>query len=1052
MILSDASVRRPVAMSALIIGLVLLGLQAYKKMTVEFLPSMNIPILTIQTIYPGASPEQLETDVAKRIEDKMMSLDGLDTIESTCMENVCLTTVQFVTGVDIDLAATDVREKLDMIAGDLPADAEDPIIQKFDVNATAVVNLALTGDAPRAELFDFADNTLKDRITTIPGVAECTLIGGAEREVQVLLDRERLAARGLSSTQVVSAIQSAIRKIPSGRVRGYGTEYSVEFDADFKDVSAMNNLVLTASDGKRCYLRDVGRVEMGTEELRQKATYDGKPCISIEVVKREDANAVQVVDRVRAAMDRLRAELPGGMELKWVKDDGAFIRATVDSAWSNVGQGILLTAAILFLFLYNVRSTIVIAITMPLTIVIGLFFLSFLGYTLNTSTLISIGLSVGILVTNSIVVMEAIVKHLDEGNSPMEAARKGANESWIPVLASAGTNVVVLFPIAMINVTVGQFLRPLVVTMIVLTLVSLFISFTLTPLLCMLILRQRGKPSKWNPITYMERGWNAMFDKQTAAYGGTLRFLSRWRLVAIPVLAGVAWLFMVSMGLAPKIGGSFFTDFDKGELTVRLEFPTSYSLAATEERVREAEALLADLPELKNIVTTLGKVQGIAGQASEGVYLGQVQLKFSERTERSITQDDLQEMARDRLKGYTDCIVGVFKPTAIGGISTDLEYYLYGDDLATLDRLGTQLKDWAETEGSFSEADTTVRAGKPKIKVIPKRTELADLKLPALGVGMALRGNLEGLDAGTFTRGDRNYDIVVKFDEQSGRDQIQQFLLPGRPGQSLLIGNVAEVSDTIMPIQILRRDKRRVSKFTANSRVAVGTAAAKLREYAKTILPPGYDAKFGGDVERMEETQKAMGEAALTAIILVILTLAAVMESWRQPVLILLTLPLALIGYMWALYTFGETFSMFVIMSAVMLIGIVVNNAILIMDQFNIHIAEGVPRHEAMAEAACERFRPIVMITFAAVLGMLPMAVGRGIGAEMRTGVGVASAGGILASGVLTMIVIPVLYNLFTREPGSVSQYSRIRTFFKRSKKTVGEPAPVPVTVEKEEK
>jgi HAE1 family hydrophobic/amphiphilic exporter-1 len=1034
-ILSDVSVRRPVALSALILGLVLLGLQAYRKMPVEFLPSMDIPLLTIQTVYPGASPEQLETDVAKRIEDKMMGLDGLDFIQSTCMENICLTQIQFVDGVDIDLAATDVREKLDMIRQDFPEDVEDPIIQKFDVNATSVVTLALAGTVPRADLFDFADNTLKDRITTIPGVAECSLIGGATREVQILLDRDQLAARGLSSTAVVAAIRNAVRKIPSGRIRGQGTEYSVEFDGEYKTVADMNNLVLVASDGQRCYLRDVGKAEMRTEELRQKATYNGDPCIVIEVVKREDANAVQVVDRVRKAMDRLRSELPGGMQLKWIKDDGAFIRSSVNSAWSNVGQGILLTAAILFLFLYNFRSTLVVAVTMPLTIVIGLFFLSFLGYTLNTSTLVSIGLSVGILVTNSIVVLEAIVSHLDKGESPREAARKGAAESWIPVLASAGTNVVVLFPIAMISVTIGQFLRPLVVTMIVMTVVSLFISFTLTPMLCMLILRHR-KPSKWNPITYLEKAWNYLFDRQTAAYGGALRFLARWRIVALPVMLAVVWLFLGSMKLAPKIGGSFFPHTDKGELTVRLEFPTSYSLAATEARVKEAESLLADLPELKSTVTTVGKVQGVAGQASEGVYLGQVQLKFSERTERDLELDTIQEMARKRLAGFTDCIVGVFRPSAIGGISSDLEYYLYGDDLDTLDELGTELKKWAETEGSFSEVDTTVRAGKPKIRVTPRRTELADISMPALNVGMALRGNIEGLKAGTFTKGDRNYDIVVKFDEQPGREQIRQFLLPGRPGESLLIGNVANVDDTIMPIQILRRDKRRVCKVSANTRVATGIAAAKLAARAKEILPPGYDAKFTGTVERMHETTSAMGEAALTAIVLVVLTLAAIMESWRQPVLILLTLPLALIGYMWALFVFGETFSLFVVMSAVMLIGIVVNNAILIMDQFNVHISEGVPRHEAMAEAAVERFRPIVMITLAAVLGMLPMALSHGIGSELRTGVGIASAGGILASGVLTMLVIPVLYNLFTRDPSENSMLNRIISRFRRTPKT----------------
>ena len=1013
-------------MSALLIGLTLLGLQALLEMPVEFLPSMDVPILTIQTVYPGASPEQLETDVAKRIEDKMMGVDGVDVIQSTCMENVCLTLIEFEHGVDIDIAATDVREKLDMILAEFPEDVEDPIIQKFDINAKPVVTLALAGDADRTDLFDFADNTLKDRLTTIPGVAECTLVGGAEKEVHLLLDRDRLAARTLTSTDVVEAVKQAVRRIPTGRIKEQGIEYSVEFDGQTQTVEQLNDLVISAKNRQRCYLRDVGNAQMKTAELRQKATIDGKPCIAIDVVKRENANGVHVVERVKAAVDKLRDQLPGGMELIWVMDDGAFIRSTVRSAWVNVGQGILLTAVILFLFLHNLRSTCVIAITMPLTIIIGLFFLDFLDYTLNTSTLIAIGLSVGILVTNSIVVLEAIVKHLEKGHSPREAAHLGTQESWIPVLASAGTNVVVLFPIARIDVVVGEFLRPLVVTMMVVTVVSLFISFTLTPLLCMLILRSSGERSRWNPVTHLAKAWNWMFARQTEAYRGLLRLLEHWRPVAVAVLAGVAWLFVVSMQLAPKIGGSFFSDFDKGEITVRLEFPTNYSLDATEKRVREAERRLRDLPELKTVLTTIGKVQGIAGQASEGVYLGQIQLKLSERTERRLTQDQLLTMARQRLADFPDCIVGVFKPTAIGGISTDIELYLSGDDLKTLNRLGTRIKTWAQGQKTFTEVDTTVRAEKPKIRVLPKHTQLADLNLPAAGIGMTLRGNVEGIEAGTFTRGDRNYDIVVKFLEQHGTKQIEQFMLPGRPGEPMLLRTVADITHTTMPIQILRRDKRRVCKVSANSTIAVGNAAASMKEYALNILPPGYDAKFAGDVERMQETQAALGQAGLTAIMLVVLTLAAIMESWRQPGLILITLPLALIGYMWALFLAGQTFSVFVVMSAVMLIGIVVNNAILIMDQFNIHVAEGIPRHKAMVTAACERFRPIIMITVAAVLGMLPMALGRGIGAELRTGVGIASAGGILASGVLTMLVIPLLYNLFTRREGATGQLRKL--------------------------
>jgi len=486
MILSDVSIRRPVAMGCLIIGLALLGLNAYRKMGLELMPKADIPYVTVVTIYPGASPEELETDVAKKIEDAVVSIDGLKHASSTCMENVCQTLLEFQLEVDVDIAATDVREKLDLIRADMPEDVEDPIIQKFDINAKPIVTLALTGDVPLDELYDFADNTLRDRITVISGVADVQLVGGAEREVHVELDRARLAARGLSSMNVVQSIQQAVRTIPSGRVREGTTEYAVKFDADYDQVDELADLEIANENGQRCHIRDVGQVSMATEELRQAAMLDGRPCIAIKVVKKADANAVRVANAVRDAMAKLNAELPGGMDLVWIDDDGTFIEATNQSAWANVFVGILLTAAILFFFLYNVRALFVVAVTMPLTIIIGLFFMQAVGYTLNTSTLIAIGMSVGILVTNSIVVLEAIVKRLDATGDSKEAARLGAKEAFVAVLASAGTNVVVLFPLAVMKTRIGLFIGPLAMTMFIMTVVSLFISFTLTPMLCSL--------------------------------------------------------------------------------------------------------------------------------------------------------------------------------------------------------------------------------------------------------------------------------------------------------------------------------------------------------------------------------------------------------------------------------------------------------------------------------------------------------------------------------------------------------------------------------------
>ncbi|TWT80092.1 Multidrug resistance protein MdtB [Planctomycetes bacterium CA13] len=1018
MSLSDFSVRRPVAMSCLIIGLTLLGLNAYRKMGLELMPKMDAPFVTIVTIYPGAAPEELETDVAKRIEDAVVSIDGLKHVSSVCMENVCQTLLEFQMSVDVDVAATDVREKLDVIRSELPADVEDPQIQKFDINAKPIVNLALAGDVPLDDLYDFADNTLSDKLTVISGVAEVQLIGGAEREVHVKLDRGKLAARGLSSMDIVKVIQEAVRTIPSGRVRDGGTEYAVKFDADFDSAVDLSKLEVANNNGQRCYLRDIGEVKMSTEELRQTASIDGRPCIAIKVVKKADANAVRVAHAVRDAMDDLNAQLPGGMELVWVDDDGRFIEANNQSAWVNVLQGILLTAAILFLFLYNVRTLFVVGVTMPLTIVIGLYFMSVVGYTLNTSTLIAIGMSVGILVTNSIVVLEAIDKRLGTTGDPKEASRVGSSEAFIAVLASAGTNVVVLFPLAVMESKIGMFIGPLAMTMFIMTVVSLFISFTLTPMLCSLILKPRNEGSR-SLLGRMEQGWNWMFDKVVGRYRHLLTFTEQHRWAAILVLVAVIGLFANSLHVAGTLGSSAFSQSDMGRLYLRLEFPTRYSLDETVRRVKQAEDRLKGLPEITHVLTTVGKVEAMLGQSSEGVYLAQLLLKFSERDERDLTIAELMDLVRDRIEGYPDAVVAVSQPSIIGGQSSPVELEIAGVELNTLDNLALTSLDLAHDINGFVEPDTTVRQGKPEIRIEPRRAVLSDVAAPAVGLGMVLRANLEGIEAGTYKQNSRNYDIVVKLNEEQGKQQVRNFQLPGPDGHPMLLSNFSHIKESEIPIQITRKNKRRIAKLTSQlaPSLPLGTAVTKLSAAIdnKKVLPPGYDYTFAGEYEMMSEAQQGLAEAGIMAMILVVLTLSAIMESFRQPALILMTVPLALIGVFWALAIAGESISIFVIMGIVMMIGIVVNNAILIMDQFNMHVEEGVPRHKAMIEAACERFRPIVMITLAAVLGMLPLALGKGIGAEMRNGVGIASAGGILVSGVLTLLVIPILYDLFTR-------------------------------------
>ncbi|HEO71272.1 MAG TPA: efflux RND transporter permease subunit, partial [Candidatus Hydrogenedentes bacterium] len=706
MFLSAASLRRPVAMSCLIIGLSLLGLNAFRGMGLELLPRVDVPYITIVTVYPGASPAEIETDIAKRIEDQVVTIDGLKHVSSSCMENVCQTLLEFTLDVNVDIAATDVREKLDLIVNDFPEDVEAPKIVKFDINASPIITFALTGDVSVEELYDYADNTLRDRVTVIPGVADCQLIGGAEREVHVTLDRDRLAERGLSSMDVVTAIAQGVRTIPSGRVREHGTEYVVKFDADYGRVEDIGGLEVANEEGQRCYIRDLATVHMTTDELRQAAFVDGRPCISIKIVKKAGANAVTVVRRVREAMEGLKRELPGGMKLIWVHDEGRFIEASVRSAWVNVGQGIVLTAAILFLFLYNFRSTLVVAVTMPLTIVIGLFFMDFMEFTLNMPTLLAIGMSVGILVTNSIVMLEAIAKHLDATGDPKEAALLGAKEAGIAIVASAGTNIVVLFPLAMMGGMVGLFIKPFALTMLIMTAVSLFISFTLTPILCSIVLKQRD-PHSHSPLVRMERGWNWMFDKVVGGYRRILQFNERHRLAALLVLVGSLLLFVHSLGLAQKAGFTFSKDPDQGRLSVKLEYPTHYTIEQTLKNVRQVEAAMQDLPELQHVVTMVGKVEGIIGQSSEGAHLAQMLLRFSERDERTISLDELLAMVRARLSRLPGCIVSVSMPTAVGGQGSDIELEISGERLAVLDDLAVTIEGLARSIDGVMDPDTT---------------------------------------------------------------------------------------------------------------------------------------------------------------------------------------------------------------------------------------------------------------------------------------------------------------------------------------------------------
>lgn len=1033
MFLATASTKRPIAMGCLLIALIALGLNAYRKLSLEFLPNVDVPYVTVTTTWLGASPEDMEKDVAKHIEDAVSGLDGLKHVYSTCQENACSVICEFQMEVDTDVAMQDVREKIDTVLEDLPADADRPVIEKVNVNAVPVVTLCLAGDLPIDELYDYADNTLDDRFSTIRGVEKVELIGGNEREVWVELDRGKVAAAGLTSYDVVAALQRSILNVPGGRVRERGSEYNVRFYAEYDTVDEINTLEVATKDGRRRYLKDLGTVRVAPEEVRQRAFLDGRQIIGLRIVKKGEGNTVKVVNETRKRFEEVKKTLPPGMELVWAMDDGDEVQASVDATLHDIASGILLCAAILFVFLANIRTTLVVAVTMPVTVIISFFFMGLAGYSLNQATLLAIGLSVGILVSNSIVVLENVVKRFEDIPDRWEAARVGTSEVAVAVLASAGTNVVVMLPLAMMTSMIGKVLVPFAGTTLIVNLASIFISFTLTPILCALLLEPASRRKK-NRATLLAAWWTEQVLRYGRGYAVLLKKMTRRRTVAAGVLLGGIALGIVTWRVCGKsISTGFIANGDNGKVFIRCEFPPYYDLEHTSRRVRELEKLFADMPDRRYTLSLVGRADAVSGQANEGVYLAIIFLVFEPKTERPWSLFDRIAEIRGLLARETDVITTTAVPSVVGGgQSLQLNMILKGDDLDVLDRSALGLQQLFKKTDGVALIDTTVRDPKSELRVLPNRAVMNDLGLSASELAWTVRANLEGIEAAKYKRGDRTYDIRVKFRETPGREQVRQFLLPAKGGRSVTLETVADVADQKMKLMIYRVDKQRavniVGDITTDAKL--GAVRNRLMSGAARsgLIPPRYSLKFTGFSEYMSDALPDFAEATILAAFLTLLTLAAVLESFRRMFLVLATLPMGLLGVVWALYLTDSEATVLVLLGVVMLIGVVVNPAILIADKLGQNLTAGMTSHRAMLNAVAAEFRPVLMVILASGIGMLPLALGTGIGSENRVGIGTASVGGIFVAGLLTLILIPVMYNLFTgwrKEPARLDSMAK---------------------------
>jgi len=1000
----------------IILVFIVFGLLAYFSLPLNLMPDVEFPFVTVQAIYPGAGPLEIESQVVKKIEDAISTISRIDYIESYAVENFGFVLIRFELGKDVNIASQEVKDKIEAIKNNLPSDAESPVISRFDVNASPIMNLVFTGNIPGTELYEIADKQLKDRLSQIEGVAQVELSGGQEREIHVELDEKVVFQNEISLPQLAQILAAHNIDMPGGSFTKADQEYSVRLDGQFEDIKTLENLEIPTHYGVK-QLGQIAEIKDTGSDVRQRTTYFNnldkykqENVIKIDIIKSVDGNPVEISEQVRKELPGIRAIIPDNTELSIIDDDADFIQSAVDDTLGNIILGIVLTGIILFFFLHDLWSTIIVALAMPTSIISTFLLLQISGFTINVLTLMGLSTAVGILVTNSVVVIENIFRHMRMGNRRKEAADKGTSEIAIAVFASTLTNIVVFLPLATMGSIAGQFFKEFALTVTFATVFSLLISFTLTPMLASLILpedhdKKKGRVARW---------FDRMFEQLDNFYKNVLRVLLRRKLISGVAILVAFILFVLSFGIASRIGFEFMPNLDEGNVSIDVELPQGYSLQETAEVFQAIEERITTHPEVKHMIANIGS-QGWVDKATN---LGSAEVKLVDVDQREFSTNDMIALLMKDVADIPNAKINVYSESGIGG--GGVEFFLQGQNIEILEQLKNEIVEKCTDIYGLENFDNSSRAGKPEITLYPKRDKLAHVGATIFDLAFTLRTAVEGAVASQYKTEGEEYDIKVKLSEESVDSPEEIGNIPVvTPVGTYRISQLADVEFTSGLNKIIHRDKYTTIRFSGSSSkdVPEGTVAAGIQQkLAEIDMPEGYRISWGGSISELQDTTMEMIRVFIIAVLLTYMLLAAILESFVQPLYILLTLPLALIGVFLAVYISGQTMNIFSMMAIIMLVGIVVNNAILLLDYTNQLRKKGMKATEALIEACPTKLRPILMASFAIILGMLPMALGIGsAGKEFRQAIGIVSIGGIFVSMFLTLIVIPSVYNIFTR-------------------------------------
>jgi HAE1 family hydrophobic/amphiphilic exporter-1 len=1003
--LPELSIRRHVLAYMLSGVLVLFGLISFLRIGVDRYPDIDFPLVSVATALPGADPEIVNSSITKVIESAVNSVPGIEHVESTSSPGVSLVSIKFAMEKDLGTAFNEVQAKVNQVLNKLPREAKPPVVAKVEIGATPIMQLALQGDRTPQQLNQYARNVIKKRLETVNGVGEIRLGGERERTLRVNLNPERMAGLGVTVQDVVRAFETEHVRLPGGFLVGGKQEDLIKLDLEFHSARELERMIVAYPGGAPIRLSDIAVVEDGLADNRQLARYQGKPAVGIGVIKVSGSNAVAVADEVERRLNQeIIPQLPPGMTLAVASNDANLIREIVAALEEHIVTGTLFTALVVWLFLINLRSTLIVAVAIPVSLLGAVAVMYFAGFTFNTMTLLGLLLLIGVVVDDAIVVLENIYRHREHLDpDPVSAALNGTREVGFAVMAATLTLVAIFVPVIFMGGIIGRFFQSFAVVVSAGVLVSLFVALTLTPMLCARYLQVA--PSHGRAYRFLERGFQAMDAAYRSLLERALRF--RWTVVAITVMvvAGCGWFFT-------QLGGDFMPVQDEGRFLVNFKTPLGTGIEYADEKLRRIETVLARHPEIAGAFSAIGTDQ--AGQVNKGF----VDVRMAPWGERSITQQQLI----DKLGGELAAIPGVEafpSPLSIigGQRGEPLQFVLAGPDLNQVARLAHALNRQLARDPGMGRVDLELQLDLPQLETALSRERINSLGLSTRDVAQAVNVLAGGLDIARFNdrSGDaERYDIRLKAAEgalQQPEDLSRIYLRAGN-GELVRLDNLVRLDRRLGPAIISGFDLRYAAKFYSTPTATLSDAVARVERAAAPLLLPGYTVQMVGRAEEFGKTMGYMLFAFVTSILLVYMVLASQFNSFLQPLVVMVAQPLAVVGGGAALWLAGHTLNIFSMVGLVLLVGLVAKNSILLVDLTNQLRQKGAVIDTALLEACPLRLRPVLMTSLTVILALLPAALGVGAGAATTGPMAVAVIGGMISSTLLTLVVVPAVYSL----------------------------------------